>query len=390
VTHFNGIPLPSQPFSEMTSTERVRTALDFRTPDYVPVIQNFWWEFADRWRRREGLTPLPGLPYDDVVEDFQILTHYGIDIVVAVPDETPWPDQARHLSEDGNYIIYRDGWGRIMRGKPGADFAGRPLDLPLKEKSDLDRLPFEPSNQDARYTGYLERVRRLREGAYRPYIATKVGGPFFRPTHLRGFEQWLIDIVEDPDFARVLSERVADHQIQVALEAIKRSDLWESSVWIFDDCADNDRLQISPATYEGIFLPQIARMVNAFKSAGVRHVVFHSDGNIRDILDGLVDAGIDAINPVEPRAGMDVPALRSKYGESLAYIGGLCNSEILPAGTSEQVRTHVERVVQAGKDGGLVIGSHSIGPDISLERFEFVVKLLAEHGRPLPSGRSPR
>jgi uroporphyrinogen decarboxylase len=370
--------------SIMNSSERISAVLDFQKPDYVPMIQTFWWEFVDRWRRREGLDPLPGLPYDDVVEDFDIFSHYGIDIVVAVPDETPWPSAGGHLRVDGDYVIYRDGWGRVMRGKPGSDFAARPLDLPLKEKSDLDRLKFESPENDSRYTRYLEQVKRLREGVYQPSIATKVGGPFFRPTHLRGFEQWLIDIVEDPPFAAALAERVADHQIAVAVEAVKRSHLRDSRVWIFDDCADNDRLQISPSTYERLILPQIARMVRAFKSAGVSHVVFHSDGNIRDILDGLVDAGIDAINPVEPRAGMDVPELRAKYGERLAYIGGLCNSNILPAGSNEQVRSHVERILEAGNEGGLVIGSHSIGPDISLARFEFVMDVCADHGRPWP------
>ena len=125
--------------------------------------------------------------------------------------------------------------------------------------------------------------------------------------------------------------------------------------------------------------------MSAFKQAGAAFVMFHSDGDIRAILDGLVDAGVDAINPVEPRAGMDVPTLRGRYGNRLAYIGGLCNSLILPSGSVDQVREHVLGVLAAGRDGGLVIGSHSIGPDISLERYEFIVGSWYEHGgRPAP------
>ena len=134
-------------------------------------------------------------------------------------------------------------------------------------------------------------------------------------------------------------------------------------IGIFDDCADNSGLQISPRFYNRVFLPQISRMVRAFKEAGVGRVMFHSDGDIRAILDGLVDAGIDAINPVEPRANMDVVELRKRYGDRLAFVGGLCNSRILPQGTAAEVRDHVEHVLKAGEGGGLVIGSHSIGAE---------------------------
>jgi uroporphyrinogen decarboxylase len=128
-------------------------------------------------------------------------------------------------------------------------------------------------------------------------------------------------------------------------------------------------------------------MARAFKEAGVARVVFHSDGDIRAILDDLVDAGIDAINPVEPRANMDVVELRKRYGNRLAFFG-LCSSKILPYGTREEVRAHVENALRAGEGGGLIIGSASIGTDISLERYEFVMQILAEHGRPLPPFQS--
>jgi hypothetical protein len=78
---------------------------------------------------------------------------------------------------------------------------------------------------------------------------------------------------------------------------------------------------------------------------------------------------------------MDVVELRQRYGHKLAFVGGLDNTGILPGGTSDEVRAHVLRVLQAGQDGGVVIGSHSIGADISLERYQFLHDLLVEYGR---------
>ena len=372
---------------KMSSIQRVQAALDFQQPDYIPLIENYWGDFVARWRRRQQLRPLQDLPFEDVVEDLEVSAYYGVDVAIAIPDESPWPSRAQMLDEDGRYVIYRDGWGRVRRGLRGAEFAARDLEIVLSHKSDLDNLEFESPRDDGRYADYLERVAQLSAGEYTPYVVTKLGGPFFRPSRLRGYVQWLMDIAEDPAFVEALAARVTDHLIAIGLAAVRRSGLWHTSIGIFDDCADNGGLQISPTFYARVFLPQIGRMVRAFKEAGVARVIFHSDGDIRAILDGLVEAGIDAINPVEPRANMDAVELRKRYGDRLAFVGGLCNSRILPQGTPAEVRAHVEHVLQAGEGGGLVIGSHSIGADISLERYEFVMQILAEHGRPLPSRR---
>jgi uroporphyrinogen decarboxylase len=137
--------------------------------------------------------------------------------------------------------------------------------------------------------------------------------------------------------------------------------------------------------YEEIFLPLIRRMVVAFRQAGARHVGFHSDGDIRPLLDGLVDAGIAILHPLEPRAGMDVVALRSRYGRRVAFVGGLCNSHILTFGTDHEVRRHVAHVLSIVENGGLGVGSHTISNDISPDRYSFLMKLLHEYaGRPLP------
>jgi uroporphyrinogen decarboxylase len=110
-------------------------------------------------------------------------------------------------------------------------------------------------------------------------------------------------------------------------------------------------------------------------------VVVHSDGNLTPLLDMLVDAGVDGINPVEPKAGMDLAELKARYGTRLALIGGMCNAHVLPSGDREAIRRATLRIVEAGRDGGVAIGAHSIGPDIAPETYRFYHELVAEHGR---------
>jgi hypothetical protein len=85
-----------------------------------------------------------------------------------------------------------------------------------------------------------------------------------------------------------------------------------------------------------------------------------------------------------------VVELRRRYGKRLAYVGGLCNSCILPTGSDKEVHHHVEHVLSIADGGGLVIGSHSIGNDVTQKRYDLIMDILAQHGRPRPAWLSQR
>ena len=109
-------------------------------------------------------------------------------------------------------------------------------------------------------------------------------------------------------------------------------------------------------------------MVKTYKDAGARYVMLHSDGDIRLVLDMLIDAGIDGINPLERRANMNIVKIRQSYPK-LILIGGMCNTNTLLHGTKQDVEAEAKEIIDIGRDGGVVIGAHSIGPEIPLENF---------------------
>ena len=123
-------------------------------------------------------------------------------------------------------------------------------------------------------------------------------------------------------------------------------------------------------------------MVSAFKQAGAARVVLHSDGYIGPLLDMLVTAGVEGINPVEPRTGLHIPTLKAKYGDRLAYIGGMCNSHVLPQGPEAAIREQARQILEAGRDGGVIIGAHSIGPDIPVRNYLCYHRAVREQARP--------
>ncbi len=241
-----------------------------------------------------------------------------------------------------------------------------------------DLPAFESPRLPGRYTQFLAQVEREHP---RRAVFAKTGGPFLRSANLRGEEQWLMDLAGDETRARDLAAQVTAHITEVGVESLRRGGALLSGIWIYDDIGANAGPMISPRTFERVFQRLLAEMVSAYKAAGASFVVFHSDGNILPLLDMIVDAGVDAVQPVEPKAGMDILALRRRYGDRLALIGGLDNAHVLPSGDRARIEADLERVLAAGREGGLVVGSHSIGPDVPVAAYDYLSELEDARGR---------
>lgn len=347
-------------FAMSPSEARVRAALSFRQPDRLPRYDSFWPEFTEEWRRKKGL-PDTASPED----------HYGIDLTVAVADESPWPSGTAVIAEDGNGLTSRDGWGRVARTKKSAQFS-EVLEVALPEKGRLSELAFESPLSPGRYRSFL---RALSAEHPKRAVFAKTGGPFLRTANLRGEVEWLMDLAADPEFAGELAGLVTDHMTAVGVESLRLGGQRLSGIWIYDDVGSNAGPMVSPRTYERVFQPLMARMVSAYRKAGADFVVFHSDGNIEPLVEMLIEAGVDAIQPIEPKAGMDIVALRRRFGDRLALIGGLDNAFVLPSGDRQRVREHLDYVLGIAGEGGLILGTHSIGPDVAVETYDYLIGL---------------
>ena len=128
--------------------------------------------------------------------------------------------------------------------------------------------------------------------------------------------------------------------------------------------------------------PRLKRELEPIKQAGMK-VIFHSDGNLMEVLDDLVDVGIDALNPVESTAGMDLGAIKKRYGKNLAFVGNV-DANIATNGTPDDVVAEVRRCIrQAAKGGGLLIdsGAGEIFPDFPVENVIAMCDAVRRFGR---------
>jgi hypothetical protein len=347
----------------VTSKERVIAACEFRTPDRIPRYDAFW-EFPDEWRTR-----------------FPSVSELS-DILIRVPDETILPTHAHPVSDDGETEFFVDDWGRLLRTRHGAYF-NETLSVAIPQGTDPDSIEFDAPGLDMRYTrgqnDPVEVATRDAAEAAEYCIFVKTGGPFLRTTYVRGETQFLEDIATDPTLAKVIADRVADHIAAVGVQALNRWELHDTGIWIFDDMAYNDGPLFSPASFEGILLPAYKRMIHAYRDAGARFVFLHSDGDVRPILDMLVDAGIDGLHPIERRAGMGPWELRERY-PNLILAGAMDNTDLLVNGPVELIRDETRRLTEFGRNGGYIIGSHSISPEVPLEHFVAYDEVCREEG----------
>jgi len=318
-------------------------SLNYERMDRLAIYDGFWGGFITNCRKAKNLPPEVSL--DD---------YYKIDIAICVADESPFPSMVNVLKETPAEKIARDGYGRVTRTVPGGFFFEVLENIQVTPQN-VDALPFDPPRADSRYAAFVKHAQAQKSKRC-PFA--KVGGPFLRTASVRGEVAFLMDIAADPDFASALASRMADFLIEIGLESLRRADLWDTGIWIFDDMCYNDNPMFSPKQFERVFLPCY--------------------GNLAPILDMLIDAGIDGINPVEPKAHLDLLSLKQKYGNKLTYIGGMCNAHVLPRGTREEIRAQVERIKEAARGGGVIIGAHSIGDDVPLENYDYYHGLVMQ------------
>jgi len=308
-----------------------------------------------------------------------IYDYYHNDVAIVVPDETPFPSQDALLDSGGGYEVRRTGCGMVQRVDSTAKFHSE-VDLPSKDWRDMERLTFESPHLDRRFRP-TEDLAALCQSRC---VFVKTGRPYLRTSNLRGVNQLLVALAESPNRAAELAMRVTQHMNAVGLEAIRRYHLYHTGIWFFDDMGSNLSPMFSPRTFGRIFYPCYRWMCDQYRAAGVKHILLHCDGNIESILDMLVDAGIQGYHPVEPKAGMDIVALRKRYGQRLAFLGGLDNAHVLTSAPLPELDQHLLRELRVATEntmGGLVIGAHSIGPDVAVTRYDYVHQPIMENGR---------
>ncbi|MBI3920615.1 MAG: hypothetical protein HY318_04270 [Armatimonadetes bacterium] len=342
---------------EMSHVERVFAALERKEPDRVPIHESVVDEHVMQ-------AMLPGCDY------YQFNDWLGLD--TASLNRSSWrKDNVQYLDEERKF--FRDKWG-VVRGF-GPECVPYPVEAAIRRPEDLKSYtPPDPEDPDA--LGHLPEVVARYKGI-KP--VTVIGrDAFFDPSHVRGVEQFLMDMIDNPKFVHELIEVCQSYDLRIIERSVKAG---ADIVILGDDYADKNNPMMSPAHFKEFILPGLKKAIKVARDAGA-YVVKHSDGNLWPILDMIIEAGPDALNPLEPVAGMDIGEVKAKYGDRVALIGNIDCGALLSWGTREEVRAAVRDCIASAAVGGghLLSSSNSIHSSVKPENYLTMVEAGREFG----------
>lgn len=234
-----------------------------------------------------------------------------------------------------------------------------------------------------------DRLQMLRKAYPAHAIAARAVnsyGPFEQAADLRGREDFYVDLLADPDLARLILRKCTDVIVranEAFLEAVGNAvDFFEIPG---DDYGSTQSLMVSPSTFTDLIKPELARIVRSVKDfRRDLPVAFHSDGAIQSIIGDLADVGLDILNPLEPLPAVDWKKIKNDYGHRLCFMGGVDIRQAL-RGSVKDVQDDVRRCIDTFAPGGgyLLTSANHLQMDIPAEN----IVAMFEAGRKL--GRYP-
>jgi len=334
----------------MLGSERARAALLRREPDRVPVFELL----VDRHIIAQVVS---SGDYGDFAEAV------GFDLVL-----TDTPSRLyRETPVDPARGLYRNEWGVVRQY--GAQIVSMPKEGPIKRPEDLDRYA-PPSPDDP--MRYEELGRLLARFKGRTLVGIHLHDVFNYPYYLRGMQQLFLDMYDRPEIVHRLVRISVDHDLAIARRAVR---MGADFVLLGDDFGAGSGPLVSPAHFREFFLDGFREIVQGIKDTGA-FVVKHCCGNITSLLPMLVDAGIDALHPLDAAAGMDIAAVKRDYGDRICVIGGIDCGDPLSNWPVDRLERLVEETVARLAPGGgwILSSSNTLHRSVKVENYLAMVR----------------
>jgi uroporphyrinogen decarboxylase len=351
---------------QLTSRERVLTALSLREPDRVPMALSFY------------PTVLPQTGGKDADEQL------GTDVRF-VEFEPP--------SEQNKFLRYLESLPTgIVVGNPRtlrtySEWGYHPERVgtePLAKARTMDDVrafSFPNLLEDRRHPHLREKVQKIQSsGLAVAALPPHMGGEIFEAAQrLRGFEQLMLDFFRNPQLVEYLFSQLASIASQsVAILAKAGVDV----ICLDDDVGEPTRMMISVDLWRAFLKGPLSQIIRAARTVNPAvRILYHSDGYIEPIVPDLIEIGVNVINPVQPDV-MDPAALKEKYGSQLAFWGTVGTASGWMYGSPGAIESEVkERIETLGKGGGLVIApAYDLEPEVKWENVLAFVKAVRKYG----------
>ena len=283
--------------------------------------------------------------------------------------------------------------GQVILKMPADGFYFDSVYEPLADAqsiSDIDRCLDdieaidEPEHLDQSYQSLASQARQLRqEGDY--FLVGYFGGHImYAAQMLRGWQNFLMDLLVKPSFAEALMDRILEAHLRRFDRFMASFGQYVDLIEFDEDLGMQDRPLMKPSVYRRMLKPRQKQLFAYARAHSQAHLLLHSDGAIAEFFPDLIEMGIDAVNPIQvSAAGMDTRFLKREYGADITFWGGACNSQaVLPLGTPSEVEREVKRRIDdLAPGGGFVFAPiHNIQANVPPANIAAMFETAHRHG----------
>lgn len=352
----------------MTSRERMLRTYRHQEIDRILMVDSAWEGTVNRWRRE-------GLPANVSWEEY-----FGFDGIVRFqPNNSPkYP--SRVIEETDRYRIVTTEWGTTQKQFKELDSTPETLDhyyctperweeakAKMLDCSD-DRIPWDYLKNEA--------PKWEADGRFRQLIIWF--GFDVTHSHMVGTENMLISMYDDPDWVMDMFDTYLISSLNLCQKILDAGYKFDGIFW-YDDMGYKNTTFFSPQLYRELLKPYHKKVVDWAHERGMV-TELHSCGYIEPLLPDLVDIGVEMLNPLEIKAGMNPARLKSLYGDKLSFHGGI-NAQLWDK--PELVKAEMERIIPIMKEGGgyVFASDHSIPNSVSFETMKEIAALAHKLGK---------
>lgn len=350
----------------MSSRERIGRMFEHKTADRVPIFERTWNSTIERWQR-EGLG------------DADYLDYFGIDrISQFMVDNSPrFPETT--VEDTDEYRVYTTAWGATMKNWKHIESVPALLDVTIKTPADWPQAKARMTPSDDRIPwAYLQANWPLWQKRGDWIQASGWFGFDITHTHVVGTERVLIAIIEDPEWL------VDMWRTEMELNLALFDRVWDAGYhfdmlrWP-DDMGYKFNQFFSPRVYKDMLKPLHQRAIDWAHAKGIK-AYLHSCGDVRPFVPHLVDMGLDGLNPLEVKAGVDPLAIKREFGDRLLMHGGF--DALLWGDVDRMEATVREWLPRLMAGGGYIFSTdHSTPSNVSLSQFGRIVQVVKDVGR---------
>jgi len=297
---------------------------------------------------------------EEVEEELGIDKWKSLGLRIAMPDDCRERINSLIPSKykgDKEYHITSE--GRVVRVHKSANYLEDTVWYPLgniDKVKDLDVYPFPQPDWIKAQDDLKDRIKEYKKQGF--VVSGGIAQPFKSAWLLRGMHNILMDYLINPDLINEMYERVYSFGAAYCKTLVEAG---VDMISIDGDLGMQNSLMMSPSVWRRFDKERLRKLISRLKgiNPGLK-MYMHTDGDVREIIDDLIEVGIDILNPIQPEC-MNPVEIKREYGDRLVLHGAVSLQRTLPFGSPEDVKEEVRYLIKnCNIDGGFVLGPSNV------------------------------